>query len=211
MQLASPSLQGEPAQPARQPAWPGGPALPPSFEGGNQRCFRNMFVCINGMRGSGLPVYSYGQHVVQFYKPLGAPSAPAAAAAAAAGGGTIASTPATNAGAGAADASCEARVLRIVFQKRGEGHPGRAILNIQELLQRCNAWQYKTRSGRPVRAACLEVLQAAMHCMCCWQLATMSPDLLCRMSTLLPLLSCRLTMPCPPAAAPDATCPPCAG
>jgi hypothetical protein len=116
-----------------------------------------MFVCNNGVRGSGLPVYSYGQHVVQYYKPLMAPSALVASAAAAAGSGGNTSTPATKAGAGAADAGGEARVLRIVFQKRGEGHPGRAILNIQELLLRCNAWQYKTRSGRPVRAACLEV------------------------------------------------------
>ena len=154
-------LQDDPAQPARQPGWPGGPALPPSFEGGDQRCFRHMFVCNNGVRGSGLPVYSYGQHLVEYYKPLLAPPVLAAAAAGSAGGSKPTSVP--DAGAGAA-ASGKARVLRIVFQKRGEGHPGRAILNIRELLQRCNEWQYEAPSGRVVRAACLEVRSPGQRC-----------------------------------------------
>ncbi|KAL4439890.1 hypothetical protein ABPG75_002891 [Micractinium tetrahymenae] len=137
------------AAPPVRPAWPGGPALPASYEGPDQRCFSHMFVCTSGLSLPLLPAYSYGQHVVRYYRDHGWRLQPPA---------ELAQLPADKAAA----ATAGERVLRVVFQKRAPGHPGRAVLNLQELLQRCNAWRFKLGTGtgggaRWTRAHCVEV------------------------------------------------------
>ena len=182
--------------------WPGGPPLRPSFEGGDQRCFRRMYVCTRGMdAGDGLPVHQFGQHMVRYYRPYlpPLPPAPARGMAAAAeaepevdgqrgrpmgGGGGGAQQTKQQAqqqtkqqqqqrGEGEAAAAPPPGVIRIVFQHRGPGHPGRQILNLPELLERCNAWRYRGPKGRRLHAECVVVsapccvAAAAAAALCC--------------------------------------------
>lgn len=40
---------------------------PPSVEGGEQRCFRNLFVCTGDLQPSKLQLHAYGQHIAAHY------------------------------------------------------------------------------------------------------------------------------------------------
>lgn len=131
-----------------------GGAAPLSWEGGPQRCFKQMFVCARGLNITSWPLHGLGQHLAKHYRQEVAAAAadmqqrrqeqqqqqqPAAE---------------VGSGGGGDDAAKGERVLKIVFHKRGS--PDRQLLNAAELLQRCNAWRHTTKGGQRLRARCWE-------------------------------------------------------
>lgn len=130
-----------------------GSSPPASHEGGEQRCFQQLFVCGSGFPGVGgaapTEAYAAGQRVVQAVmrqqqqhpkKQL-----------------PVAAAQALGAAADMEPSSGQSRRLRIMFLKRGAGR-GRQLLNAAELVARCNAWQYQPPNGSlTVTAECREV------------------------------------------------------
>jgi hypothetical protein len=106
--------------------------LPPSWEGGQQRCFRQAFFC--GQRQFGEPhtPYALGQYIVQRLRDSG--TLPPASAGSA--GGIFSRAVPIGLPAGR-----RRRVLRVVFQQRTS--QGRRILNVKYLLAQCGSWRYR--------------------------------------------------------------------
>ena len=148
--------------------------LPPSFEGTEQRCFKNMFVCAHDIATKKWQLHAYGQHLVRHYQ--GGELVRSMPEQQPPGEGTLPPLPPESVlrqlgkrrkggrkgGGGGEDASSSSGSgadgevqLRIVFQKR-EGND-RQLLNAGELVERCNAWRYTAPSGARVRALCWEV------------------------------------------------------
>lgn len=119
----------------------GPPPKPPSYEGTEQRCFRQLFFCGNGTLGTPSTQYRLGQHMVQWMRKeqlLPQPAAP----------------PCTGA--------CKLRLrggivtLRLAFHKRSSS--GRQLLNTAELIEQCKGWTYVPRGGRTTyKLECSEV------------------------------------------------------
>ncbi|KAL4443683.1 hypothetical protein ABPG75_011420 [Micractinium tetrahymenae] len=157
----------------------GSTALRPSFEGGQQRCFRSLFVCARGLNITRWPLHGLGQKLARHYRtqlPALLPEAPpvvAASSSAVAAEGSAAPSAAANHGGGSnsggssgsksgsstgsSSASTE-RILRIIFHKRSSAD--RQLLNAAELVQRCNAWRHTTSGGQRLRASCQEIEMA---------------------------------------------------
>lgn len=134
-----PCLQPQAGLPPEQP----GP--PPSAEGNHQRCFDSMLICTHGLNITRWPLHGFGRHLVQTYKHLLAPEARAAAE----------TESAVRAGRPGPPTAGSLTMLSVVFQKRvGDT---RQILNLEELLQRCNKWQHTTADGRRFGFKCWEV------------------------------------------------------
>jgi hypothetical protein len=148
------------------------PGLPLSAEGSHQRCFESMFVCTHGLNISRWPLHGFGQHVVRTYRHLlqpevqglvgtassiveqrgdGGTSEKSSSSSSSSGGGGDLSQGPPSQGSGP-DAPTQ---FSVVFQRR----PGdtRQLLNLGELLERCNAWRYRTAAGRQLAAKCWEV------------------------------------------------------
>lgn len=218
---------------------PGGEAVvqpgpPPSSEGSHQRCFESMLICTHGLNTTRWPLHAYGRHIVRAYKHLLPPEAAAVAASASAavqqgsaGGGASGGSSSSNAGdgrgssadgagesGGAASSSSSsggaATVLNVVFQRR----PGetRQMLNLEELLERCNAWTHSTAAGRRFAASCraVSVLPGGMSNRC-QQAAAWAGEAWCRSSAVqrmpasrhLPSCVAHNPPPPPPAGAQD--------
>lgn len=183
--LADFSARLPPGWPAAAPLDPSAP--PPSFEGGEQRCFQTAFFCgRNFLMDTGLPPeeeaalgqaerqerlaeavpqepYSFGQAVSAFLQQRrgqqGQAGEPLAQDA-------ISLQDAAAAwGQGRQRAATNGR-LRIGLMKRGG--EGRQLLNSEELLQSCNAWSYTPPgSSMPVTAECHEVGRGPSGCFLC--------------------------------------------
>ena len=123
------------------------PGPPPSAEGEHQRCFENLLVCTHGLNITRWPLHSFGRRVVQAYRHLLDPEVAALAA--------TDSAARSRSGGGSSGRDSEPTVLNVVFQKRGGDT--RQMLNIGELLEWCNGWEYTTADGRRLRAKCWEV------------------------------------------------------
>ena len=123
----------------------GAAALPASYEGGEQRCFQQLFVCGNRTLGQPYTQWAFGQHVVAHLQRQGlVPPTPPRCGAACGGGGS------------GGESGGQQGLLRVRFHKR-IGH-WRQLLNAAELLERCNAWQYHPEvRGTSFRGACDEV------------------------------------------------------
>jgi Sec-independent protein translocase protein TatA len=52
------------------------------------------------------------------------------------------------------------RVLRVLFQRRSS--PDRQLINVKELLEQCNRWQFETTSGEQLAASCAEAETASL-------------------------------------------------
>lgn len=150
------------------------------MEGSHQRCFESMFVCTHGLNISRWPLHGFGRHVVQSYRHLLQPEVQELV-------GTASSVVQQRGDDGTADGSTSSRdssitsshgapskgsvsdgptQLRVVFQRRvGDT---RQLLNIGELLGRCNAWRHRTTNGRQLTAQCSEVrcLRTSRLCSC---------------------------------------------
>lgn len=124
---------------------PVAPGPPPSVEGDHQRCFESMLICTHGLNITRWPLHGFGRHVVQTYKHLLAPEVQAAS-------GTES---VVRAGVHQASTVDGIIVLNVIFQKRlGDT---RQILNLQELLQRCNEYRHTTAVGKRFGFKCWEV------------------------------------------------------
>ena len=178
--IPAPHEQQQPVQEQQQQQQEGAasskqvPPPPLSAEGGPQRCFRQLFVCMNDVQlaeGNFL-VHEYGQRMVEFHRHRLAPAqqqkekqpeqqqqqqqlAPQPPEALqrrlalqASGGGK---------GEGGSGGKEEEHELRILFHRRGDDGLNRQLLNALELLQRCNSWRHTTPSGARLRARCWEV------------------------------------------------------
>jgi hypothetical protein len=160
------------------------------LEGGQQRCFKQMFVCHNGINITKWPLHGLGLRLVDHYRTHrqhmeqregGLEELAALDAAAAAGVATQAALAAEAGAAAAGDGSSKGgkgdkadggssseggeRQLRIVFHRRSS--PDRQLLNVAELIEQCNAWRYTTKAGQRLRASCIEVSQVAAGLCCC--------------------------------------------
>ncbi|KAL4446247.1 hypothetical protein ABPG77_003054 [Micractinium sp. CCAP 211/92] len=116
----------------------------PSAEGNHQRCFDSMLICTHGLNITRWPLHGFGRHLVQTYKHLLAPEARAAAE----------TESAVRAGRPGSPTAGSLTMLSVVFQTRvGDT---RQILNLEELLQRCNKWQHTTADGQRFGFKCWE-------------------------------------------------------
>lgn len=102
---------------------------PPSAEGNEQRCFQHLLVCGRTTRGKEpTELYQFGQAVAQqtqhHHQQLAA-DAPVQ----------------VGSGDSSSDSSGSSGRLRVVFVQRGS--VGRQLLNVAELVQRCNSWHYR--------------------------------------------------------------------
>lgn len=118
--------------------------LPRSYEGGDQRCFKQLFVCTKHNLGQPYMQHALGQHVVQQLQRAGMvpSSAPRC-------GITCANDPAKRGGSSQI-------TLHVTFHKR----PGksRQLLNAPELVAECNSWEYRPAvSAVAFVAKCSEV------------------------------------------------------
>ncbi|PSC75686.1 LRR repeats and ubiquitin-like domain-containing protein isoform A [Micractinium conductrix] len=147
---------------------------PPSFEGGEQRCFASLLVCGRRFRPAkplqwGLPQgaeaepdalrhavprenYGFGQEVVQYVQRQSGSSSSS--------GSGSGSKSASNSGSrflGIGGGGGSGRQpLRVRFMQRDSG--GRQLLNIAELVAACNAWRFTPPGGGPpLTADCRQV------------------------------------------------------
>lgn len=157
----------------------GGSSEPLSWEGGPQRCFRQLFVCSRGLNTTtmGWPLHGLGQRLARHYRDLALGEVAAELAAAVPAGASreerqhqLAALQRSTAAAAAAiekgrrrrgstggkrqEPSGSERVLRVVLHRRSS--PDRQLLNARELVARCNAWRHVTAAGQRLRAACRE-------------------------------------------------------
>jgi hypothetical protein len=178
------------------PGWPAAAPLdsaapPPSFEGGEQRCFQTAFFCgRNFPMETGLPPdeeaalsererqdrlatavpqepYSFGQATSAFVQQQQQRSLGGQPVGHLARDAISLQDEAVAAGHARQRAATSGR-LRVALMKRGG--EGRQLLNSQELLQSCNAWSYRPPgNSTPVTAECHEVGKRlgsqASHCM----------------------------------------------
>ena len=137
--------------------------LPVTYEGGEVRCFRHMFVCLHDINTRTWQLHAYGQSLVRYY---GGSAMVASQTEQHPPGQQFQVPPPVSIirqlglqrGSGAKEqqaGTSEEQVLRIVFQKRDGGD--RQIANVAELIERCNAWRYTTQAGARLRALCWEV------------------------------------------------------
>lgn len=156
-----------------------GRTLPPlSFEGGPQRCFRQLFVCERGINITRWPLHKLGLRLVKHYQQRnserlaaaveeqqaalqqqqqaqgGLPKIPWAAQAAADAAAAAVSDRSRSGKRGKRGSKGE-RELRIVFHKRSNSDQ-RQLLNAAELIERCNAWRHTTAEGVRLQARCWE-------------------------------------------------------
>ena len=151
--------------------------LPRTYEGGEMRCFRHMFVCLRDLDTEAYQLHSFGQYLVRYYggnqvvinqteqhPPGGQFQVPPPVS-------IIRQLGLRRAQGGGGG---KEQVLRIVFQTRAGTE--RQLVNIAELLETCNAWRYTTQSGARLRALCWEVGAAYgrirllvwhLNCCCC--------------------------------------------
>jgi hypothetical protein len=107
-------------------------------------------VCTHGLNITRWPLHAFGRHVVEAYRHLLPPE--------------IQELDGSSSSSGSDDDG--GAVLNVVIQKR----PGdtRQLLNMEELLSRCNGWQHRTRAGLQLRTKCWEVCgHICLHCPCC--------------------------------------------
>lgn len=163
------------------PSWQLDASQPPaSFEGGEQRCFQDLFVCGRNFplaRGLApaeeaaltpqqqaerlaqeVPIepFSFGQAVVA-YQTQAARAAGQASAGNVQDGISLQEAAATAGTAGSAGerAKTSGRLKVLLIKRGGEG---RQLLNAAELLQACNSWSWvPPGSGEAVTADCREV------------------------------------------------------
>lgn len=168
-----------------------------SYEGGEQRCFQDLFICgRNFPLGAGLPPaeeqvltkqqrakrlaetvplepWTYGQAVAAWHQQAGAAAQrmrrrPRQPAELQDGISLLEAAAAAPAPAAASARSSSGRLRVLVIKRGGEG---RQILNAPELLQHCNAWRYQPPGGGPaVTADCTEVggvMAQAGPAVCC--------------------------------------------
>lgn len=139
--------------------------MPPasSYEGGERRCFAAMYACTQDVAGErGFQLHAYGRHLAAWYGQHKAREVGAARAAMLAGvAPDLPPPPAASALRTLGFASKgehgggEVR-LRVVFQQRDKT---RLLVNLAELLERCNGWSYRAPSGATVRALCWQVAE----------------------------------------------------
>jgi hypothetical protein len=134
--------------------------LAPSYEGTQQRCFKTMYVCLQGLNTSSWELHAYGQMLVQHYGGDALVLATPQAQPPGQQGSVLLPPPISvikelgkplNGSNRNATAELE---VRVVFQKRTVD---RQLLNSKELIEQCNAWRYTTPSGARVRGLCWEV------------------------------------------------------
>ncbi|KAL4437120.1 hypothetical protein ABPG75_004259 [Micractinium tetrahymenae] len=137
---------------------------PPSWEGGEQRCFDSLLICGRKFKPDkplelGLPQtaeeerarlkkavprenYGFGQGVVRWYRQRGLippPPKPAAAS-----------------GSSSSSTDRSGRRLRVLFMRRDSG--GRQLLTAEELARSCSTWRYQPPGGGgTVTAECRQV------------------------------------------------------
>lgn len=114
------------------------------------------------------PLHAYGQHLARYHRGRLPAEAqvqlwrqPGEALQRRLGGtgkallrrGQVAAGNSSASGSGGEVLSGQPPVLNIIFQKRDD----RLLLNLPELLERCNTWRYSTPAGVEVRAKCWEV------------------------------------------------------
>ena len=141
-----------------------------TYEGGEVRCFRHMFVCLDGIDTRTWQLHAYGQSLVRYY---GGSAMVASHTEQHPPGQKFQVPPPVSiirqlglqresgkeeqqAGVGEEQ---EPFVVRIAFHKR-DGTL-RQLLNAAELIERCNAWRYTTQSGARLQALCWEVSNGA--------------------------------------------------
>lgn len=139
------------------------PPPPDSYEGSPQRCFKQMFVCSQGINITSWPLHGLGQHLVRHYASQ-LQSAAAVASEAVVAPQQHQHQPAGRDGSNAgvlpsSSSSGSEQVLRVIFHKRASAD--RQLLNVRELVQQCNAWRHTTAAGRHVRGSCREVRTVA--------------------------------------------------
>jgi hypothetical protein len=161
-----------------------GRTLPSSFEGTEQRCFKNLFVCTGDLEPDTWQLHAYGQLIVQHYGGDALVKSQSAAWPPGQAGralpppvsvlrqlGRLAASATDSGRVGQAGAEPGEEVeLKIVFQKRNaKGWRGseRQLVNVAELLERCNQWRFTAPSGVRVRALCWEVRALALF-LCFW-------------------------------------------
>ncbi|KAI3428186.1 hypothetical protein D9Q98_006566 [Chlorella vulgaris] len=168
----------------------GADSLPPSFEGGPQRCFRRMFVCNRGINITSWPLHGLGQGLAAHY--AGAVQLTAAAQATS---HALESATAQAASqvleSAAAVAAAQKQPNQAAAHKRPDkaardvakpamlptnssagseqvlriifhkrASADRQLLNADELVKSCNAWRHTAADGRRLRASCTEVEMA---------------------------------------------------
>ncbi len=152
---------------------------PASFEGGEQRCFQDLFVCGRNFplaRGLApaeeaaltpqqqterlaqeVPIepFSFGQAVVAYQGQAASTSSRQDGISLQEAAAAAAASAAGAAGLGVQRARTRGRLKVVLIKRGGEG---RQLLNAAELLQACNAWSWLPPGGsEPVTAECGEV------------------------------------------------------
>ena len=113
---------------------PGG-LPPPSLEGSEQRCFQHLLVCGRSTRGKEpTALYQFGQAVAQQTRLQQQQQL------AAAGPGQVDSEDSSSSSSNSSGGRGSGR-LKVVFVQRGS--VGRQLLNVAELVRRCNSWHYR--------------------------------------------------------------------
>lgn len=148
-------------EPAVEGEGDGEPPPASSYEGGEQRCFAAMYACTQDVAGErGFQLHAYGCHLAAWYGKHKAQQMGAARAAMlAAVAPDLPPPPAASAlrqlgFASKSESGGQEVRLRVAFQQRDKT---RLLVNLPELLERCNSWSYRGPSGATVRALCWEV------------------------------------------------------